>query len=69
MNEKICPICSKTITSDAEIHEFCALCGMGISDPISSLIYKNNDGKILVFCCYNCLSVYKNEIDSNLAAI
>ena len=30
--EKICPICDKTIQSDATIHEYCKLCGMVIAE-------------------------------------
>jgi len=58
MREAMCPICSKEIRSDASEREFCELCGMGIEDPLTSPRYKTEDGRVLNFCCPNCLSVY-----------
>ncbi len=66
MNEKNCPICGKSIKSDADIHLFCSLCGMGIPNELSHLVYKNIKGKLLHFCCNHCLSIYKEEIDKNI---
>lgn len=62
MKEKLCPICSKIIRSDADIHEYCTLCGMDISEYSSVPNYKNKDGNILYFCCARCLLIYETEI-------
>ncbi len=62
MKEKLCPICSQIIRSDADVHEYCTLCGMGIPVHLSAPTYKTMDGKILYFCCYRCLSIYETEI-------
>lgn len=63
-NEKICPICKKEIRSDANIHDFCALCGMGISsESTQTPNYKSQHGKIR-FCCYKCYSIYKKHISN-----
>lgn len=64
MKEKLCPICSKIIRSDANVHDYCALCGMGIPVDLSTPTYKNKNGKVLYFCCDMCFSIYKTEIVS-----
>ncbi len=62
LNKKLCPICLKELQSNASNHEFCGICGMGIHNPITAKKYKTKDGKILLFCCYKCFSVYTKEI-------
>ncbi len=59
--EKKCPICSKTIRSDATIHEYCKLCGMGIPEPSEASKLRTKKGT-LYFCCDRCLSIYKKKI-------
>ena len=63
MKEAKCPICSKSIRSDASEREFCALCGMGIEDPLTSPQIKSKKGKTRYFCCPNCLSVYMTDLE------
>lgn len=65
MKEAKCPICRKSIRSDATQHEFCALCGMGIEDPMKSPHCQSKDGKMLFFCCPICLSVYMDDIEKS----
>ncbi|MFW9948589.1 MAG: hypothetical protein ACFFKA_00515 [Candidatus Thorarchaeota archaeon] len=62
MKEKFCPICSKIIRSDADIHKYCALCGMGIPEYFSTPNYKDKEGKSMWFCCSRCLTIYETEI-------
>ena len=59
--EKKCPICDKTIRSDATIHEYCKLCGMGISEPSEVPKIQTKKG-IAYFCCDKCHSIYKEKI-------
>ena len=63
MEEQLCPICGESIRSDANIHKFCKLCGMGIPDPEFAPKYETMGGEWLYFCCRNCLKIYKNKID------
>jgi predicted RNA-binding Zn-ribbon protein involved in translation (DUF1610 family) len=58
VREATCPICKKEIRSDASERSFCELCGMGIEDPLTNPQYKADDGRIISFCCPNCLSIY-----------
>ncbi|UCF12995.1 MAG: hypothetical protein JSW06_01745 [Thermoplasmatales archaeon] len=61
VDEKKCPICNKDIRSDANIHEYCKLCGMGIPEP--SVVPKlQTKDRIEYFCCDWCFSVYKKNI-------
>ncbi|MFW9897105.1 MAG: hypothetical protein ACFFD7_14970 [Candidatus Thorarchaeota archaeon] len=62
MKEKICPICSKIVRSDANIIEFCTLCGMGIPEHLLAPIFEDDNGNIFYFCCSRCLSIYKTDI-------
>ncbi|MFW9971356.1 MAG: hypothetical protein ACFFDF_14275 [Candidatus Odinarchaeota archaeon] len=62
MKEKLCPICSKIIRSDAEVHKYCTLCGMGIPEYLSVPNHIDKDGKILWFCCSRCRSIFETEI-------
>lgn len=62
MEEKSCPICKKHIRSDAEVHEYCVLCGMGITDIQNAPLFEKSDSKILYFCCNRCLTIYESEI-------
>jgi YHS domain-containing protein len=61
--EKKCPICEKTIRSDADIHEFCKLCGMGIPDSASVPKIQTKNGKYDYFCCERCCSIYRKNIE------
>ncbi|MFX1593944.1 MAG: hypothetical protein ACFFCL_14730 [Promethearchaeota archaeon] len=62
MKEKLCPICSKIVRSDAELHDYCKLCGMGISVNLTTPRLKDKEGNVLYFCCNRCLSIYRTEI-------
>lgn len=64
-NVKTCPICSKSVLSDAELVEYCGLCGMGIVNPTKVPNLRFVNGKKLYFCSGFCLSIYKNEININ----
>ena len=59
--EKKCPICSKAIRSDANIHEYCKLCGMGIPEPSEVPKLQTEEGMVY-FCCDRCYSIYKEKI-------
>jgi len=59
--EKKCPICGESIRSDAVIHEYCKLCGMGIPEPSVSPKLQTK-GRIEYFCCDRCLSIYEKRI-------
>jgi uncharacterized C2H2 Zn-finger protein len=59
--EMKCPICSKTIWSDATIHEYCKLCGMGITEPSTAPRIKTKEGTSY-FCCEKCCKIYKEKI-------
>jgi hypothetical protein len=63
--DKKCPICGEIVRSDANVHEFCKLCGMGISDPEFAPRYETSNGEILYFCCDYCLGIYKFEFDKD----
>lgn len=65
LDEQKCPICSKKIRSDAAIHEYCKLCGMGIPDPEEAPKLQTDDGKMVYFCCDRCFSIYKKNIDKS----
>lgn len=59
--EKKCPICDKTIHSEATIHEFCKLCGMGIPEPLEVPKIQTKEGAAY-FCCDKRYSYYKKKI-------
>lgn len=59
--EMKCPICDKTIRSDAAIHEYCKLCGIGIVEPSEAPKIQTEEGTAY-FCCNKCCSLYKKEI-------
>ena len=61
IEEKKCPICHENIRSDANIHEFCKLCGMGIPDNSEVPKLQTEDGTVY-FCCDRCCSIYKEKI-------
>ena len=63
LEEKKCPICDIIIRSDASIHDFCKLCGMGIPNTTNVPKIQSDDGKNYYFCCDVCFSVYKKNID------
>lgn len=60
--DKNCPICSKEIRSDAAIHEYCKLCGMGIPEVRNVPQINVDDEKTYFFCCDRCLLIYKNNV-------
>jgi hypothetical protein len=60
MKEKVCPICSKPIRSDALIKEYCKLCGMLIDDAKLQFIYDTPTSDSFYFCCEKCLKMYIN---------
>jgi YHS domain-containing protein len=62
--DKKCPICGEIVRSDANVSEFCRLCGMGISDPESVHKFRTENGETLYFCCDYCLGIYKIEFDN-----
>jgi len=61
VEEKKCPICEENVRSDANIHEFCKLCGMGIPEP-SEVPKLQTEEETLYFCCDRCHSIYKEKI-------
>ena len=61
VEEKKCPICEKNIHSDANIHEYCKLCGMGIPNTSEVPKLQTEEGT-LYFCCDICYSIYKEKI-------
>jgi hypothetical protein len=61
VEEKKCPICNENIRSDAKVHEFCKLCGMGIPEPSKTPKIQKGD-LIEYFCCDICLKTYKEKI-------
>ncbi len=63
--EKLCPICLKSVWSDAKLNTFCVLCGMRIPVSLSIAKISSRSEKILYFCCKRCLSIYETEIAQN----
>jgi hypothetical protein len=61
-NEIECPICGEVIRSDANVHEFCKLCGMGIPNPEYAPRFETMGGKWIYFCCMNCFKIYTNKM-------
>jgi hypothetical protein len=47
--DKSCPICGEDIRSDAKVHEFCKLCGIGIKEPEFAPQYETTTGEIFIF--------------------
>ena len=64
MKSMECPICKKTIFSDAKIKEFCTLCGMGIPQEHNTKKTIKSNGKVLQFCCSRCLRIYITELNT-----
>jgi hypothetical protein len=65
--DKKCPICGEIVRSDANVHEFCKLCGMGITDTEFAPQIETTTGEVLYFCCDYCLGIYKFEIDEDIS--
>jgi hypothetical protein len=63
MKEKKCPICGEVIRSDANVQEFCDLCGMGIPNPEFAPRMETMGGKWLYFCCNSCFKIHKNMME------
>ena len=63
--EKKCPICNENIRSDANVHEFCKLCSMGIPEPSRAPKIQIED-RTDYFCCNLCLKIYKEKIKPSL---
>ncbi len=61
VEEKKCPICEKNIRSDANIHEYCKLCGMGVPEPSDTPKLEIKEGTVY-FCCDKCLAIYEKKI-------
>lgn len=61
VEEKKCPICNENIRSDANIHKYCKLCGMGIPEPPVAPKLQTKD-RIEYFCCDKCLKIYKAKV-------
>ncbi len=61
IEEKKCPICNENIRSDANVHEYCKLCGMGIPKPSVAPKLQTKNG-IVYFCCDKCLKFYKAKV-------
>ena len=59
--EKKCPMCSKTVRSDATVEQYCKLCGMGITESSGIPKYEDPNGIFHLFCCNRCLSIYIKE--------
>ena len=62
MEEMSCPICKMPLQSDANVRDFCMLCGMGLPDIKKTPKYKHNNGYTVYFCCNMCLSIFKANI-------
>lgn len=61
--EASCPFCNMPIRSDANAPAFCGLCGMGIHDIEDAPGILREDGKVILFCCSDCLSMYERSCD------
>ena len=59
--EKKCPICNESIRSDAAIHDYCKLCGMGISEPFEAPKLQTDKG-LAIFCCVKCYQIYVEKV-------
>ncbi len=64
-NDKKCPICDEAVRSDANIREFCKLCGMGIPNPSDKPKCKTGEGETIYFCCEKCQSTYSENTINN----
>jgi hypothetical protein len=58
MKEKVCPLCSKPVRSDALARMHCKLCGMFIDDTELLFIYDAPTGDSFHFCCEKCMKMY-----------
>lgn len=67
MANSACPICHCNTKSDSNkhIHDYCELCGIGISGLTSSTPSYEKDGKAVYFCCERCQSIFIQEIVNN----
>ena len=58
MKEKLCPICSKPVRSDASAKRYCKLCGMFIDNAEPQFIYVTEKDAELHFCYEECMKRY-----------
>ncbi len=58
MKEKLCPLCSKPVRSDASAKKYCKLCGMFIDNSEPQFIYVTEEDVELCFCCEECMKKY-----------
>ncbi len=67
MANSACPICHCNTKSDSNkhIHDYCELCGIGISGLTSSTPSYEKEGKAVYFCCERCQSIFIQEIVNN----
>jgi hypothetical protein len=61
-DEVACPFCQEPLWSDASVHEFCAMCGMGIERPETCPTIFSRRGEVLYFCCDVCLMIFKRDV-------
>ena len=66
VEEKKCPICDENIRSDANVHEFCKLCGMGIPEPSEAPKIQMED-RVDYFCCDICLKLYMEKVKHSVS--
>lgn len=64
-DEKKCPICDELIRSDATLHDYCKLCGMGISEPFKAPKLQTDKG-LALFCCLKCYNIYMEKIHKSV---
>jgi len=62
MIEKICPLCSKPVRSDALTREYCKLCGMIINYTEPLRVYTTKEEINHYFCCRKCMNTYLTNL-------
>jgi len=60
--EARCPFCRAPIRSDASLHVFCKMCGMGV--PMESAHLVHSGSETLPFCSRRCLVTYLQAVSS-----
>ncbi len=66
--EKRCPICNEIIRSDASLHDYCKLCGMGITDPYNAPKLQTKKG-LALFCCIKCCNIYMERLHNKSRSV
>ncbi len=64
MKEKLCPICTKPVRSDASAKKYCKLCGMFIADAGPHFTYFTEKDIEFHFCCEECMKKYVETFNS-----